>query len=269
MENTNTILAQNIKKYRLKSGITQEELASRLGVTYQAVSKWENEKAAPDISFLPDMAEIFGCSIDELFGKASADKIHGEIHYDLCTEFPWADDNTLRGIVCLGRKMLRVSEDGLEGDRFTFEVTSETGEIGKVYSEWSIAVSCNVSGGCESGGDVYVSGSMFGGCNAGRDVYASGPLSGGCNVGGDVVVSGPLSGGCNTGGDLTVGGSISGNITCGDSMTVDGSIEAEMIRCGDNITVTGGIEATSIYGEVICNEVKCEKIEGDVTILKK
>ena len=67
MENTNTILAQNIKKYRTQCGITQDELAAKLGVTYQAVSKWENAKAAPDISFLPDMAEIFGCSIDELF----------------------------------------------------------------------------------------------------------------------------------------------------------------------------------------------------------
>lgn len=67
MENTNEILARNINRYRTQYGITQEELASRLGVTYQAVSKWENAKAAPDISFLPDMAEIFGCSIDELF----------------------------------------------------------------------------------------------------------------------------------------------------------------------------------------------------------
>lgn len=249
MENTNEILARNINRHRAQCGITQEELASRLGVTYQAVSKWENAKAAPDISFLPDMAEIFGCSIDELFGR----DVSYETHYDLCVDFPWADDDTLRGIVCLGRKILHVSDDGLDGDRFTFEVTSETGEIGNVYSEWGIVVSCNVYGRCETGGNIVV----------------NGPFNGGCNAGGDVSVAGPLSGWCNTGGNLTVDGSVSGNINCGDSVTVSGSVEAEMIHCGDNVTVTGDVEATSIYGEVICNEVKCDKIEGDVTVLKK
>ena len=67
MENANIILAANILKYRKKIGLSQDELAQKLGVTFQAVSKWENAKAAPDITFLPIMADIFECSIDDLF----------------------------------------------------------------------------------------------------------------------------------------------------------------------------------------------------------
>lgn len=61
------ILSANIHKYRKLSGLTQEALAFRLGVTFQAVSKWENGKSSPDVLLLPTMAEAFGCSIDELF----------------------------------------------------------------------------------------------------------------------------------------------------------------------------------------------------------
>ena len=67
MDNTNMVLAANIQKYRKKCRLTQEELAEKLGVTFQAVSKWENAKSTPDILFLPTMADLFGCSIDDLF----------------------------------------------------------------------------------------------------------------------------------------------------------------------------------------------------------
>lgn len=67
MNNTNRILAENIQKYRKRLGMTQEELAEKLGVTFQAVSKWETAKSAPDIFCLPIMAEVFFCSIDDLF----------------------------------------------------------------------------------------------------------------------------------------------------------------------------------------------------------
>ena len=60
-------IGNKIKKLRYKSSITQEQLAERLGVSAQAVSKWENDVAMPDISLLPGIAEIFGVSIDDLF----------------------------------------------------------------------------------------------------------------------------------------------------------------------------------------------------------
>lgn len=63
-------MGQIIKDLRKKNGFTQEELAERLGVTYQAVSKWENDTGMPDISQVVPIASIFGVSTDTLFGVA-------------------------------------------------------------------------------------------------------------------------------------------------------------------------------------------------------
>lgn len=59
-------IGNNIKQLRLNRGITQEQLAERLHISGQAVSKWENQTALPDISCLPLLADFFGVSIDEL-----------------------------------------------------------------------------------------------------------------------------------------------------------------------------------------------------------
>ncbi|MDE6673542.1 MAG: helix-turn-helix domain-containing protein, partial [Acetatifactor sp.] len=63
----NTI-GQTIKQLRRAKCVTQEELAGALNVTYQAVSKWENDTAQPDIMMMPALAAYFGVTIDELFG---------------------------------------------------------------------------------------------------------------------------------------------------------------------------------------------------------
>jgi transcriptional regulator with XRE-family HTH domain len=57
----------NIKKLRIEKQVTQEQIAERLSISYQAVSKWENGVTTPDIYMLPDIAEYFGVPIDELF----------------------------------------------------------------------------------------------------------------------------------------------------------------------------------------------------------
>lgn len=67
MGNINIILGENIRQFRKTMNLTQEELADKLGVSFQAVSKWENAQSAPDISLLPLLAEIFRCTIDDLF----------------------------------------------------------------------------------------------------------------------------------------------------------------------------------------------------------
>ena len=108
MENVNIVLAANILKYRKNIGLSQDELAKKLGVTFQAVSKWENAKAAPDITFLPMLADIFGCYIDELFGRI----VKTENHFDLCTEFPFPDDTIMREVLCNGRKIIKVNPIG-------------------------------------------------------------------------------------------------------------------------------------------------------------
>ncbi|MGL6173060.1 MAG: helix-turn-helix domain-containing protein [Cellulosilyticaceae bacterium] len=60
-------IGKQIKTLRLQKSVKQEELANYLGVSYQAVSKWETEMSVPDIALLPKLATYFGVSIDELF----------------------------------------------------------------------------------------------------------------------------------------------------------------------------------------------------------
>ena len=61
-------LGKRIVRHRKAMGMTQDQLAERLGVTAQAVSKWENDQSCPDITTLPKLAEIFGTSTDALLG---------------------------------------------------------------------------------------------------------------------------------------------------------------------------------------------------------
>ena len=60
-------IGATIKKLRSAKGITQEELAEAVNVSYQAVSKWENG-GSPDLEMLPILANYFGVTIDELMG---------------------------------------------------------------------------------------------------------------------------------------------------------------------------------------------------------
>lgn len=59
-------IGNRITKYRKGKGMTQEELAGRLGVSSQAVSKWENDASCPDIGLLPQLCKEMGISADEL-----------------------------------------------------------------------------------------------------------------------------------------------------------------------------------------------------------
>lgn len=66
-------LNEQIAYFRKQQNMTQEELAGRLGVTGQAVSKWESGQCCPDVSLLPTLADIFAVSIDTLMGREVQD----------------------------------------------------------------------------------------------------------------------------------------------------------------------------------------------------
>lgn len=59
-------LGNMIAVLRKEKGMTQLELAEKMGVTDKAVSKWERDLSFPDVSSIPKLAEIFGVSVDEL-----------------------------------------------------------------------------------------------------------------------------------------------------------------------------------------------------------
>ena len=62
---------EQIAFLRREKGITQETLAKHLNVTNQTVSKWESGQCYPDIQLLPEIADFFGISVDELLGHAA------------------------------------------------------------------------------------------------------------------------------------------------------------------------------------------------------
>lgn len=64
-------LSANIKRLRLEKNLTQEQLASKLGVSAQAVSKWETSETYPDGALLVPLANELDVSLDELFGNES------------------------------------------------------------------------------------------------------------------------------------------------------------------------------------------------------
>ena len=72
----NETIGNRIAKYRKEKGLTQEALANLMGVSSQAVSKWETDASCPDISALPQLCKILGITTDELLtGKSEEVKL--------------------------------------------------------------------------------------------------------------------------------------------------------------------------------------------------
>lgn len=64
----NLRIGENLKRLRREKDLTQEELAAHLGISFQAISKWERGESYPDITILPALSNYFKISIDELVG---------------------------------------------------------------------------------------------------------------------------------------------------------------------------------------------------------
>lgn len=64
-------VGRNIAELRRRCNMTQMELADKMGISFQAVSNWERGNSMPDISKLPELAEVFGVTIDQLLGECS------------------------------------------------------------------------------------------------------------------------------------------------------------------------------------------------------
>ena len=108
-------LGKKIRQLRFKAGLTQEQLAEKLGIGAQAVSKWENAVAMPDISLLPFLAETFGVSIDELFDLTAEQRlnriensldIEDELPQDIFREY----EDYLKAQLASGENKKRVTE---------------------------------------------------------------------------------------------------------------------------------------------------------------
>jgi len=94
-------IGNNIKQLRQQKNLTQEQVAEKLGVSYQAVSKWENNANTPDIALLPQIADLFSVSIDALFSDSITD-------YSALQPF-MKDDDVIRVVQMRGKEVLKVS----------------------------------------------------------------------------------------------------------------------------------------------------------------
>lgn len=66
---------QRFQRLRKNVGLTQEDVAAKLNITAQAISKWENDVSAPDISVLVELADMLGVTLNELLGKEVETKL--------------------------------------------------------------------------------------------------------------------------------------------------------------------------------------------------
>ena len=103
----NLQIASNIRKFRRAAELSQEQLAERIGVTFQTVSKWERGESFPDITLLPALASFFQITVDTLLGvdtereKEEIQKILDrcaelETHYSFDDEIPLLEEGLKR-----------------------------------------------------------------------------------------------------------------------------------------------------------------------------
>jgi len=236
LENINIVLAENIQKYRKEKNMTQKELAEKLGVTYQAVSKWENATSAPDIFFLPELADVYDCSIDELFSRTTNREMIEPTYKDL----PWEDDDVIRGVVFHGHNILKATDPLM--DKFTFEII---GDPKNVKSQCRINVKGNVRGNCEAGTRIDVGGGLTGNCSAGNRIDIGGGVLGMCNAGDRIDCGGGITGMVNNGGTINCTELRSKNLHNGGSITVSGNVRAKKVK---------------ISGSLTCNKLRCWRL---------
>ena len=82
-----TLFGDQIKHYRKQAGLSQEKMAEKIGVSRQAITKWENGTGTPDISNLMAIANLFQISIDELLSNEKTESKKSEYIYESRTEY--------------------------------------------------------------------------------------------------------------------------------------------------------------------------------------
>ncbi len=199
------MLGNAISNYRKKLGLTQEQLAQKLEVTNQAVSKWEGNQCCPDVQLLPKLADVLGISLDVLFGR-------GEEHRERAQkELPWEDDGSFHVVLYCGHELVGSSRANLDCT-FHYE-----GPVRDIYCD--VNLQCDeVQGNVTAGG--YVECDDVAGHVSAGDYVECGDVAGNLNAGGYVEC-----------GD--VGGSVSagGYVECGD---VGNNVNAgSYVECGD------------------------------------
>lgn len=278
-ESVNESMGAIIARKRKELGLTQEQLAGELGISYQAVSKWENELSSPDISTLPLLADVLGLSLDEIFGRAPAE--HGaaqaepepveeeaepieekpqtepeqalipapEAVYSAGVELPWPDDNTLHAVLFVGHRLIGYEKAGA----LRRVVLHYEGEALNVQSDFDVNVEGDVRGSVSAEGDVSCE-DVGGSVTAVGDISCS-DVTGDVRAGGDVSCD-EVSGHVQAGGDVTCD-NVEGSVSAGSDVNCD--------NVDGNISAGGDVKCADVEGSITAGgDVSCGNVGGDV-----
>ena len=229
-------MGARILRRRKEKGLTQEALANKLGVSNQAVSKWEGDVCCPDLQLLPLLADTLELSLDELFGRESMAKTAQKAEADsqilpIAAELPWEDDDAIHAVLFQGHRLLQPKQGSLfrhdkyDEIRKTVELHF-SGSAQDIYSDFSVVCTDSTISGSVRAGNGVTCADVGGDVTAGDDVTCG-------NVGGDVSAN-----------DSVRCGEVRGNVRASDSVTcgdISGSVSAERVRC----TKAGGEEQES------------------------
>lgn len=208
-------IGEKIKQTRKKLELSQEALAEKVGVSVQAVSKWECELSCPDIVFLPQIADYLGVSLDYLLREEQ------EESEALAGSIDLPGDDTVRIVQCIGNRIVR--RDEWEENKnipiipLTFEKEAESTDDKSYKLNLEIWGSAQIEGGVT--GDV----------KAGNSVTCGG-VDGDVKAGGSVTCGG-INGDVVTDGSVTCG-SIVGDIKASGSVTCNGNVEGDIYADG-------------------------------------
>ena len=114
-----------IKKLRIDNNLTQAEFADKLGITYQAVSKWENGKNVPDIATLKEISKLFNVDIDEIISGSLKEKKKSKLLViSLCLGIIL--------VLVISYLVIHIMDDKKKDDDFEFKTISTTCENFKI-----------------------------------------------------------------------------------------------------------------------------------------
>lgn len=277
---------QRIAALRKAWGMTQEALAQKLGITNQAVSKWESDQCGPDIMQLPVLADIFEISMDALFGRTEPALPQPE-PATVIGELPWEDNDDLHAVCFVGHKLVRYQDIpslGGKRERFSysfsclgFDKSSPrgnepvqlhfSGSVGNLYSDYAVycsesaiggnvqagdGVICTDVGGEVRAGDGVTCVTVQGNVIAGDSVTCTGSIGGNAQAGDDVHCEGIIQGNVSAGGDVECGGDIGGRVQAQGDVECQGDIRGDL-RCDGDVNCSG-----DIGGSVTCSgDVDC------------
>ena len=282
---------KNLKRYRKEAKISQDELASRMGITPQAVSKWECGLSYPDITLIVSLADLFGITADELLrgvgtakeissatdenGAAEVEESESDAGEEKLTDEYiedcdgiLADDGVIRIVMCEGRRVLSAVE-AAEREPILIKIekvkTKDENSVFHRLFEKDGKVELSVYGNCEIDGDVngplqadgaVSCGEVNGNVDAGGGVSCS-EVNGNVDAKGHVTC-GEVNGHAHANGHLT-SGNVSGNVDAGGE-----------VNCGDvsgNVSAKGNATCGDVGGDLVSEgDVECGDVDGDVVV---